>query len=67
MRDIVVKCDRCGKDISSDTYKTHLNLELYYRHYGSIGGDEDIDELDFDLCDDCSRILSYNIKRFLKK
>lgn len=65
-----IKCDRCGKDISPETIlygcKSHINFELEYWHGGSMGGDEDIDKFELDLCDECSRDLSYNIKNWLK-
>ncbi len=58
-------CDKCGKEIGS-YYISHVNLCLRYWHGGSIGGEEDEDKYSFDLCDDCSRQLSYKIKDWLK-
>jgi len=70
MKKEVIKCDRCGRDISPDKLmygcKSHIELDLEYCHYGSIGGSEDIDHFELDLCDDCSRDLSAFIKYWLK-
>ena len=70
MKTEVIKCDRCGKDISPDVVyaenTSHLEFELNYWHGGSIGGEEDIDRFELDLCNDCSRDLSYQIKEWIK-
>ena len=66
----VIKCDRCGKDISPDKIlygrKSHIEFTLEYCHYGSIGGKEDEDYFELDLCDKCSSDLSYKMKNWLK-
>lgn len=70
MRKEVIKCDRCGKDISPDVVyaenTSHLKFKLNYWHGGSIGGEEDIERFELDLCNDCSRDLSYQIKEWIK-
>lgn len=70
MKEVVIKCDRCGEDISPSVIlygnRSHIKFELNYWHGGSIGGDEDIDKFELDLCDDCSRELSHKIKEWLK-
>ena len=66
----VIKCDRCGKDISPDKIlygeRSHINFTLEYWHGGSMGGEEDRDHFDIDLCDQCSRNLSIFLKEWLK-
>lgn len=65
----IVKCDKCGKDISPDVIqygcKSHIEFELNYWHGGSLGGREDTDEFEIDLCDDCSRKLAQMINNWL--
>jgi len=46
---------------------SHVEFTLEYWHGGSIGGEEDRDHFDLDLCDDCSRELSYMIKKWIKE
>lgn len=70
MRKEVIKCDKCGKDISPDKNygcTSHIKFKLRYWHGGSMGGEEDDDNFSLDLCDDCSRELSMMIKNWLKK
>lgn len=71
MRKQVIKCDKCGKNISPDVVyaenTSHIKFALNYWHGGSIGGEEDIDRFELDLCDDCSRELSYLIKEWIKE
>ena len=70
MKKQIIKCDRCGEDISPDVLmygcSSHIEFTLRYWHGGSIGGKEDEDNFELDLCDDCSRSLSYNIRNWLK-
>lgn len=70
MRKEVIKCDKCGEDISPDRIlygkKSHIEFELNYWHGGSVGGEEDIDRFELDLCDNCSRELSQNINDWIK-
>lgn len=69
MRKEVITCDRCGKDITLSVQmwnrQHHINLNLYYWHGGSMGGEEDIDNFNIDLCDECARDLSNNISKWL--
>lgn len=51
-------CDFCGKDMSHDYYKNHLETTLRYWHGGSCGGKEDEDKIDLWLCEDCAEKLS---------
>ena len=71
MKKEVIKCDKCGKDIFPDKIlyarTSHIKFKLSYWHGGSIGGSEDDDDFNLDLCDDCSRELSMMIKNWLKK
>ena len=70
MKKQIIKCDRCGKDISPDVLmygcSSHIEFTLEYWHGGSIGGSEDQDNFVLDLCDDCSKKLSENISKWLK-
>lgn len=70
MRKEIIKCDRCGKDISPDVlmyrYSSHIEFTLRYWHGGSMGGSEDEDNFVLDLCDNCSKELSGNIRKWLK-
>ena len=45
---------------------SHIKFTLRYWHGGSLGGKEDEDDVELDLCDDCSRYLSDNIKKWLE-
>ena len=69
MRKEVVKCDKCHGDISPDKIfyarTSHIEFTLVYWHGGSIGGKEDEDNFELDLCDDCSRELSQMITNWL--
>lgn len=71
MKKQVLICDRCGKDISQDTIlhgcKSNINIDLEFCHYGSMGGEEDLEHFELDLCDDCSRDLYYKLKNWLKE
>jgi len=71
MKEEVIKCDKCGKNISPKKLmygcSSHVEFTLEYWHGGSIGGEEDRDHFDLDLCDDCSRELSYMIKKWIKE
>ena len=71
MRKQIIKCDRCGKDISPDVLmygcSSHIEFTLKYWHGGSVGGEEDSDHFKLDLCDECSRKLSYMINNWLKE
>lgn len=67
MKKQTIICDRCGKDITGSTnYRNHLDITLEYWHGGSLGGIEDEDNFDVDLCDDCAQKLSTIIDKFLK-
>lgn len=70
MKEEIVKCDKCGKDISPKkrlyASASHIEFQLEYWHGGSVGGLEDIDEFKLDLCDDCSRELSCMIQNWIK-
>ena len=70
MKKQIIKCDRCGEDISPDVLmygcSSHIKFTLRYWHGGSLGGKEDEDDVELDLCDDCSRYLSDNIKIWLE-
>lgn len=66
MRKETILCDRCGKDITDSEYHNHIDLELKYWHGGSMGGEEDIDYHELDLCHDCARDLSMFIKTWKK-
>ena len=65
MKKTIITCDRCGRE-TSDNYRNHVNFNLYYWHGGSIGGEEDKDKFDFDLCDSCAEKLSNLIDNWLK-
>ena len=71
MKEETYKCDRCGEDITLGVQMWHrphhVNFALYYWHGGSMGGEEDVDRFDFDLCDNCARQLSSLIKNWLKE
>ena len=67
MRVTVIKCDRCGRDITDSRYKNHISFTLRYCHYGSIGGSEDEDEHEFDLCDDCAIEYGVLTKNFIEQ
>ena len=66
-----ITCDKCGKDISPDKIMyectSHVSFALNYWHGGSMGGEEDIDYFNLDLCDKCSRELAHLIENWLKK
>jgi len=70
MKSTVVTCDRCGKDISPDKslygHRSHIQFTLEYWHGGSMGGEEDRDHFNLDLCESCSRVLSMRLKEWLK-
>jgi len=71
MRSMVIICDRCGKDISPDKRMyskiSHIGFTLEYWHGGSMGGEEDRDRYDLDLCEDCSRDLARVMDGWLKE
>ena len=66
MKKTTITCDRCGKEINGYEYHNHLDFCLDYWHGGSLGGSEDEEKFDVDLCGDCAQELSYNIKQWLK-
>lgn len=72
MRKTTITCDRCGKEITDDIngfphYLNNINLNLNYWHGGSMGGEEDIDRLHYEICGDCARSLYYTLKKWFKK
>ena len=66
MKKTIITCDRCGKDLDLDNYRNHVNFNLYYWHGGSLGGEEDKDKFDFDLCESCDEELSNLIDNWFK-
>ena len=69
MKTVQVTCDRCGKDAVNPHYhycQNHLKLMLIYWHGGSVGGKEDEENFEFDLCEKCAEEFSNMIKGFLK-
>jgi hypothetical protein len=67
MKVTVIKCDRCGKDISDSHYKNRIRFTIRYWHGGSIGGSEDEDEHEFDLCGDCAMEYGELTKNFIEQ
>ena len=69
MRKEIVTCDKCGKDMTDGNqyYNNHLKFTLRYWQGGSMGGDEDESKFDIDLCEDCTRELSGNIRQWLRE
>ena len=71
MKKEIYKCDRCGDDISPDKImygrRSHIAFTLEYWHGGSIGGEEDRDHFNYDLCEDCSRELSWIMRKWMKR
>ena len=66
MKKTIITCDSCGKDIASDKYYNRIAFNLYYWHGGSLGGEEDKDKFDFDICESCAEKLSNLIDNWLK-
>lgn len=70
MKKEIYTCDKCGADITLGIQlwrrPYHTQLDLFYWHGGSMGGEEDIDHFDFYLCDDCARKLSNYLQNWLK-
>ena len=66
MKKTIITCDRCGIDLETQGYRNHVNFNLYYWHGGSIGGEEDKEKFDFDLCESCARKLTNLINNWLK-
>lgn len=67
MKITVIKCDRCGKDITDSNYKSHIRFTIRYWHGGSMGGAEDEDCHEFDLCDDCAMEYGALTRNFTKQ
>lgn len=66
MKTEIITCDRCGKDITNNIqYLNNINLNLKYWHGGSMGGEEDVDRLQCEICGDCARSLYYTFKKWL--
>lgn len=65
MKITVIKCDRCGKDITDSQYKNHIRFTIRYWHGGSMGGSEDEDCHEFDLCDDCAMEYGSLTRKFM--
>lgn len=65
MKKIIITCDRCGKDLDL-TYRNHINFNLYYWHGGILGGEEDNDKFDLDICESCAEKLSKLIDNWRK-
>ena len=66
MKKTIITCDKCGKNLDLDNYHNHVKIDLYYWHGGSMGGEEDRDKFDFDLCESCAEKLSNLIDNWLK-
>ncbi len=66
MKKTIITCDRCGKDITLNKYYNRIAFNLYYWHGGSLGGEEDKDKFDFDICESCAEKLSNLINNWLK-
>lgn len=67
MKITVIKCDRCGKDITDSHYKNHIRFTIRYWLGGSIGGSEDEDCHEFDLCDGCAMGYGSLTKNFIEQ
>ena len=72
MRKTTITCDHCGKTIENDIngfphYLNNVNIHLTYWHGGSMGGEEDVDRYNFEICGECARKLSHQIKKWLNK
>ncbi len=65
MKITVIKCDRCGKDITDSHYKNHIYFDVRYWHGGSMGSSEDEDRHEFDLCSDCAMEYGSLTRKFL--
>ena len=71
MRKTIITCDRCGKEISNDIngfphYLNDIDIRLNYWHGGSMGGEEDVDRLHYEICGDCARSLYHALKKWFK-
>ena len=67
MKKTTITCDRCGEEISGHAYLSHIDIILRYWHGGSVGGLEDEEKFDIDLCGDCACELSGKLKVWLKE
>lgn len=59
-------CDKCGKEITNFNYYNKLKFTLRYWHGGSIGGSEDDENFDIDLCEECANSLSWLLNKWIK-
>ena len=66
MKKTIITCDRCGKDLILDNYHNRINFNLYYWHGGSLGGEEDKDKFELDLCENCAEKLSQMLEKWIK-
>jgi hypothetical protein len=57
-------CDKCGKEITNLTYYNKLKFTLRYWRGGSMGGREDDENFDIDICGECAGSLSLLLKRW---
>jgi len=60
-------CDKCGKEITNLNYYNKLKFTLRYWHGGSMGGREDDENFDIDICEECAISLSGLLEKWMNE